>query len=159
MQTVIIDLDGICFDSAARLERCKDNEGKIDWDKAFSDKEIIQDPAIPGAAKSTHIIQRRFQLLYLTGRSDKCHKITAIALQAHGFFTRATMAMRKPDDFHPDHEIKAKKIQAYQEANYEFVAAIDDDYNGKLKPFYEDLGIPCFTSFAQFFESEIWKKK
>lgn len=156
MQTITIDIDGICFDPTARLERCKDEKGKIDWEKAFSDKEIIKDLPFRGAAKATHTIWKRFRFCYLTGRSQSCHEATLIALRRCGF-RLAPIEMRKRDDFRSDHEIKTERIKSFQENGFDFAAAIDDDYNGKLKPMYESLGIPCFTSFEEFFESEVWR--
>ena len=72
--------------------------------------------------------------------------------------------MRKREDLRPDHEVKRACIEVVQISEAAdsvvviFIAAIDDDYSGKLKLMYESLGIPCFTSFADFFATRFGMK-
>jgi hypothetical protein len=73
---VIVDIDGICFDPIERLNRCRKQDGKIDWARAFSNEEVIRDPIIPGASKAVYRISYSFAIIYLTGRSYKCEIAT-----------------------------------------------------------------------------------
>ena len=156
---VIIDIDGICFDPTDRLNRCKREDGTIDWHKAFSNEEVEKDPAIEGAAKATHRIDEFYWIVYMTGRSNCCFEATFQRLRDSNF-AFARVVMREQGDFRTDHELKRDCIEdmrIFEDAH--FVAAIDDDYGGRLKPMYESLGIVCFTSFEDFFASEIWQNK
>jgi hypothetical protein len=167
--TIIIDLDGVCFDAMPRLERCKDAQGKIDWDRAFSNEEVMLDAILPGAPENVSKINKQFEIIYLTGRSKRCFDGTLEALRRGHFPVptgfRSILEMRAIDDLRPDHEIKEETIKWLrmlplneETKYYNFIAAIDDDYSGKLKPMYEHLGIPCFLSFDEFFRNEIWKR-
>jgi len=169
MLTIIIDLDGICFNPAERLNRCKKDDGTIDWDRAFSNSEVMQDSVIAGAAEAVFsIADIGFGIIYLTGRGNRCLKATWDALYNNQFVMPSydvpmscRLEMRDYDDVRPDNEIKEERIKWLKmlplnepEKYYDLVAAVDDDYNGTLKPMYEALGIPCFTSFKEFFSSE-----
>jgi hypothetical protein len=165
--TIIIDLDGVCFDAMPRLERCKDASGIIDWNKAFSNEEVMLDPILPGASENVSKISHRFEIIYLTGRSKRCWVGTLAALRERHFPVpfglRNGLEMRGRDDLRPAYEVKEDNITwlrmlpLYEEKKYyHFIAAIDDDYSGILKPMYNRLGIPCFLSFDEFFRSEIW---
>jgi hypothetical protein len=159
MRTVIVDLDGVCFDPTDRLERCKDDSGNIDWERAFMDKEVIQDVPIPGAAKATLQISRRHPVIYMTGRSYYCHYATRLSLTVNGFASSFEgVIMRRLGDLRPDHEVKKEMILDRQDDN-EFIAVIDDDWSGKLKAMYEALDIPHFYTFNEFFESEVWNNE
>jgi hypothetical protein len=151
METVIVDIDGVCFDSTDRLDRCRDGL-TIDWKRAFSNKEVALDPPIKGAAGSTRIISRRYDIVYLTGRSETCREGTDEALRKHGF-AEGKLIMKAIDDYNPDHVFKSAEID--KEAQREFIASIDDDWSGKLKDMYEDRGIPHFYLFEEFFEGGI----
>tara|TARA_Y100000310_G_scaffold60643_1_gene55968 strand:+ start:326 stop:811 length:486 start_codon:yes stop_codon:yes gene_type:complete len=155
MKTVIIDLDGVCFDSIPRLERCKDETGQINWDRAFSDAEVSGDLPLVGAAEATRKIENEFMVIYLTGRSTKCMLSTIGSLGRYNFANKPVM-MRMSYDTRPDDKVKREHIENLKVWN--FVAAIDDDYSGKLKPMYESLGIPHFCTFEEFFQSAIWKE-
>jgi len=156
---VIIDIDGICFDPTDRLNRCKKEDGSIDWGKAFSNEEVRQDPVIEGAAEATQQIAEKYWIVYMTGRSYDCFEATFHRLRDSNF-AFARLVMREYGDLRPDYELKRNRIRdmrMFEAAD--FAAAIDDDYGGKLKPMYESLGIVCFTSFEDFFASEIWQNK
>lgn len=164
MKTIIIDLDGVCFDPTERLKRCRKEDGTIDWNRGFLNEEVIQDTVIHSAVNAVQEIAQQFEIFYLTGRSYKCEKATRTALWLKNDFPSGWLSMRVEGDTRPDDEIKKEKIEMTRSGFYEgvtshteIIAAIDDDYNGKLKPMYESLGIPCFTSFHQFWESEVWK--
>lgn len=162
MKAVIVDIDGICFDPTERLARCKNDNSTIDWNRAFSNEEIILDPVINGAPEAIDRIfsLNNVEIVFITGRSEKCRKVTEWSLDYNDMFNYADLFMRQENDFRHDHEIKAEIIKAYRIIYFknEIIAAIDDDYNGKLKPMYESLGIPCFLSFEDFFGSEVWKE-
>jgi len=159
MKAVIIDLDGICFDPTERLKRCKKEDGTIDWNKAFSPEQIVCDPVIEHSEHATWKIWEWYKIVYLTGRSNIARAANMISLFVNNDFAPGMLCMRKENDLRPDHQLKAEGIDFLKE-NYKmnFVAAIDDDYNGKLKPMYELLGIPCFLTFEIFFRSELWLK-
>lgn len=162
LKIVIVDLDGVCFDPIDRLNRCKDAEGNIDWERAFSNEEVAKDPVIEGAVKATRTIAKKYRLLYLTGRATSCFTATYEALEKHNFGEDIILPgkhrphflirMRKLDDIRPDDVIKKEQIEYRRKHGAEFLAAIDDDYNGQLKPMYENLGIPHYYNFNEFFE-------
>jgi len=166
MNTIIIDIDGICLDPTARLERCKDTKGVIDWERVFSNEEVSQDPPIEGAFEALGEIDEEssYHFIFITGRSDKCRDATENALLDSDdpiyACPWARIFMRKDGDTRPDYEIKKEFIEAYKIIFREdFIAAIDDDWSGNLKRMYESLGIPMFYSFDEFFQSDWWDKE
>jgi len=155
---VIIDIDGVLFDPTERLERCKEEGGIINWARAFSNEEVYQDPVIKGAPEAIQQINSRFRIIYLTGRSNNCVDATTERMREEGF-VKERIITRPSGDFTPDDKLKRESIEKLRFLyDYDFVAVIDDNYNGKLKPMYEALGIPCFLTFQDFFQSDIWKK-
>ena len=154
MKTIIIDIDGICFDPAGRLNRCRNEDGTTNWKRAHSNDEVAQDPVIEGAAEATKKIWRQFDIYYLTDRRKTCYDATLDALWKN-HFRDAPIEVRQYDDVRPELEMKAVRIKMLQEQGINLIAAIDDD--GTLKSMYETSGVPCFTSFKDFFESEVCK--
>jgi hypothetical protein len=155
-QYIIIDLDRICFDPTDRLERCKNSDGSIEWDRAFSNDEVYKDPVIEDAPRATQNIYSLYGIMYLTARSRSCFEATFGMMVVEGFAIDK-MKMRPLWDSRKDYEFKRDRIEfMLSHEHMDFIAAIDADWSGKLKPVYKELGIPCFTSFDEFFNSEIW---
>ena len=155
MNTILIDIDGICFDPTERLNRCKYPQGTTDWNRAFSNSEVIQDPMLPNANSKVMLIVRllthqyqSINVLYLTGRSTQCREATLSALNTYNF-TRAhhqTLLMREKEDIRPDVIVKADHIQQLNT----IIASIDDDYNGTLGPMYKEHKIPHYKSLDDY---------
>jgi len=127
----------------------------IDWEKAFSNKEIAQDPIIDGAIESTQRIASEYWIIYLTGRSEKCQEATFNAL-TNSAFGKGVLFMRQRNDIRPDEIIKRELIQSLQES-YQFIGAIDDDYSGRLQAMYEACNIPHVYTFDEFFNTNLVK--
>ena len=159
MNTIIIDIDGICLDPIPRLNRCKQDDGTIDWNRAFRNAEVIQDPMLPNANAKVMLIVKQLidrypsiHVIYLTGRSMSCREATLSAMGVMGF-TRChqqTLLMRKLGDTRPDAIIKSEYIDEMTEDT--FIAAIDDDYNGTLGPMYIEKNIPHYKSLDAYIE-------
>lgn len=158
MTTILIDIDGICLAPTDRLDRCKNPDGKTDWNRAFSNCEVIQDPMLPNANAKVILIVRllisKYQSInvyYLTGRSTQCREATLAVLNTFNF-TRAhyqTLLMREDKDIRPDVVIKAEHIDNLTEDT--IIAAIDDDdYHGTLGPMYVERNIPHYKSLDAY---------
>ena len=147
---IIVDIDGILFDPTARLERCKKLNNTIDWDKAFSNVEVINDPMLPNANAKLKLLSSLLSyvplIILMTGRSDACTDATIAAMVVNDICWD-TIEMRKTNDLRPDHEVKAEMIRLY--SNYTFLFAVDDDYNGGLTPMYNSFGIPVYYSLDE----------
>ena len=157
MNTILIDIDGICFDPLPRLDRCKKEDGSIDWGRAFSNSEVIQDPMLPNAsAKVLFIVRlltnkyRSINVYYLTGRSTQCREATLSVMGTMNFARcqEHAILMREDKDIRPDAVIKAEHIQQLTEDT--IIAAIDDDYNGTLGPMYASKNIPHYKSLDSY---------
>lgn len=166
MYTILMDIDGICFDPIERLNRCKNPDQSIDWDRAFSNAEVIQDPMLPNANAKVMLIIRlltsKYQsidiyylyqsidIYYLTGRSTQCREATLSALNTLNFMSAhyQTLLMRDLGDIRPDAIIKAEHIKRLTEDT--IIAAVDDDYNGTLGPMYTEHKIPHYKSLDDY---------
>ena len=157
MKTVIVDIDGVCFDPTERLARCSDGL-RMDWQRLFSNEEVATDKPIPLAAKRTRKIACKFDIMYLTGRAQSCYTATHNSFVMHEFggYSSSKLFMRASPDHRSGHLVKQEYIICQRNNGVEFVAAIDDDWSGMLKTMYESLGIPHFYNFEQFFASEVW---
>ena len=154
MKAIIIDIDGVCFDCTDRLNRCR-KDGEIDWKQAFCNSEVIRDPVFPNAAAKVRLIAELFpdvRIVYMTGRSDVCRLATRAALKTHNFPEWSSLYMRSHIDYRPDTEVKAGLIDELRNgiAQLTFVAAIDDNYDGKLSIMYESMGIDWFISLDSY---------
>ncbi len=148
MVAVVIDIDGVLFNGEPRYERHTKN-GETDWDAAYDNKEVAADPVIPGAPAHTRRIAEQFNIIYITGRSEISRKGTLESLRKHNF-AKGKLRMRGRQDVRSAEKVKESWIK---KTHYLFIAAIDDDENGKLRDMYEKLGISHFFSFNAFFEA------
>lgn len=161
MKIIIVDIDGVCFSPTARLERCKDADGNIDWERAFNDDEVIQDPPIKGAKEATEkIVVGGFKIAYMTGRSQSCERGTFWSLEKNRFASCIQLYMRLKGDTREDYRVKTDMIVMHRLMGMdEFCAAVDDDWSGNLRPMYIDLGIPHFYTFDELFQDERFDNK
>lgn len=169
---VLIDLDGVCFNSLDRLIRCSIGDyavmpykpetrvsevtgihairGEFDWNKVFSNEEVRKDSVITNAPIYTKEIASYYDIIYLTSRSDNCKKGTLENLIGNDF-AKGLLWMRKHGDYRPSSVVKNELIIEHEyKLNAPIVAAIDDDYDGKLKVMYKSLGIPHFYTLWDF---------
>jgi hypothetical protein len=146
MKSIIVDLDGICFDADERIKRHTHPDGTIDWDGAYKNTEIENDPIIPGAPEATQQIAERYEIVYITGRSEICRLGTLSALRKHDF-TEGLLCMRGRFDIRSGAIVKREWINKLPN---DFMAAVDDDK--KLREMYLDCELIHFFGFEELFE-------
>lgn len=154
LATIIVDIDDVCFNAKARIAR-HTKDGKTNWNAAYVNEEVEKDPVIAGAPADTRRIAEQFNIVYLTGRSEKCRKATQEALQKNNF-AKGRLVMRGREDKYESATVKRTWID---KLSYLFIAAVDDDDSGKLHAMYENCNIPHFISFAALFHSQIWQEE
>ena len=156
LRAAIIDIDRVLFDPMPRLEACRDSYfvrlssyRRIDWPLAFSyfirlsSDEMVRkyDKPIPGAAEWVQkIAGQGLMIVYLTERSETCREATTQMLKEFGMLSGTEehnapygqIVMRSLGDKRSEAIIKKVHIRRLKLAGYNFIFAVDDDYNGSL---------------------------
>jgi len=150
-KAVIVDLDGVAFNDRPRFSAATEKwdgesvvkKEKINWDIVFDNELVAKDPPIEGAPEATQRLQKDYTIVYLTTRSEVCEDGTRQALTSNGFaIDGAILSMRGKKDRRSSHVVKREAInELREELDLDFIAAVDDDFDGSLKPMYEGEGI------------------
>ena len=110
---LVVDLDGTLCDSSHRVHFLE-QEPK-DWDSFYAG--IADDPInwhIDKLVKCCYYEEdSQYDLVFLTGRSDKHRKITEDWLFEHGYYSDMyDLFMRTTNDWRPDHIVKLELAKA-----------------------------------------------
>ena len=126
----VFDIDGVLANCEHRLHYLKDK----DYDKFYSEKEMLEDYAIAGGVSLLkNLYNEPFTaIIFLTGRPYKTEAWTRRWLKWRVRFENAefaTMLMRKNHDYRPSDVVKVETFQKYLEENpYRGeILFIDDD--------------------------------
>ncbi|KAA0921511.1 phosphatase domain-containing protein [Streptomyces apricus] len=117
----LFDLDGTLADSAHR-QRFLERRPK-DWDAFFA--AAPQDPPLAEGVALALEYARECEVLYLTGRPERCREDTAAWIAAQDL-PEGRILMRRDDDRRPARRTKLEKLRALAEGR-EVRVLVDDD--------------------------------
>lgn len=110
MKKIIVDIDGTCSNAAHRLHFIQNKPA--DWD-AFHDN--VHADAVHGDIRAlVSLIARStlgVEILYVTGRMERCREDTEHWLYQHAF-PQGLLYMRKNKDYRQDYIIKSETADA-----------------------------------------------
>lgn len=118
----VVDIDGVLADVRHRLHLVKSSPR--DWD-AFFDAAVFDGVLSQGRAWIEEALASGLDIVYLTGRPERCRAATQDWLTEHGF-PAATLLMRSDRDRRP---ARLLKVQALVELrrSMEVKSFLDDD--------------------------------
>jgi hypothetical protein len=117
-----IDLDGVVADVRHRLSYVE--RRPKDWDAFFA--AAVDDPVLPeGRAVVSRLVAEGHEIVYVTGRPERCRRDTERWLRDHGF-PEARLIMRGDRDHRPSRVIKLEVLRRLARKK-PVVAAVDDD--------------------------------
>lgn len=136
MSYVIVDIDGTCSDPTHRLHHIA---GKPkNWD-AFHDE--VGDDAVHGdICKIVWALAKCAQIVYMSGRMERCRHDTLRWLAKHGF-PLAELHMRMDGDYRPDYVVKSELADALGFSKDTVLCAIDD--RQQVVDMWRKRGIRC----------------
>ncbi|WP_413760047.1 hypothetical protein [Streptomyces sp. MMBL 11-3] len=117
----VFDLDGTLADSAHR-QRFLERRPK-DWDAFFA--AAPQDPPLAEGVALALEYARECEVLYLTGRPERCREDTAAWIAAQDL-PEGRILMRRDDDRRPARRTKLEKLRALARGR-EVRVLVDDD--------------------------------
>lgn len=141
-KAIIIDLDGTLCNAEHRLEHIQ--KTPKDWETFFSLSHLDQPNEWCLDLIQCLYESGRYEILFVTGRSERDRQMTFDWLVKHLPFIRqehiwANLAMRGKEDRRPDHLVKGELYRDRLYPSYRVMMAIDDrEDNTKL---WRSLGI------------------
>lgn len=85
MTTLFCDIDNTINNHFERIQRWTKN-GKCNWKKAFSYKEIMKDKVLPGSIEVIEKLSTKYKIVFLTARNfGHAYKVTKDWLDEKGF--------------------------------------------------------------------------
>lgn len=118
----VVDIDGVIADVRHRLHFVKGSPR--DWD-GFFDAAAFDGVLSQGRAWIDEALASDLDIVYLTGRPERCRAATQDWLAEHGFPT-ATLLMRGDRDRRPARLLKVQALVELQRS-MEVVSFLDDD--------------------------------
>ena len=118
----VLDIDGVLADVRHRLHHL--DQRPKDW-TAFFDA-APDDPVLPEGLALARELVTGHEVLYLTGRPERCRGDTEAWLAAHGF-PAARLLMRSGRDRRPARVTKIEKLRALESERPVAVLVDDDD--------------------------------
>ncbi|MFZ0323126.1 MAG: hypothetical protein WAN48_03220, partial [Actinomycetes bacterium] len=117
----VLDIDGVLADVRHRLHHLQSRPK--DW-VAFFDAAPADPPLIDGVTLA-HQLAAEHEVVYLTGRPERCRQDTLEWLKTHGLPT-GRLLMRRDDDRRPARFTKVATLRQLQ-AERTVATMIDDD--------------------------------
>jgi hypothetical protein len=103
----IVDIDGVLADVRHRVHFVQSRPK--DWDAFFA--AAPQDALLPQGLARARDLAQRADLVYLTGRPERCRADTEAWLAAHDF-PEGRLLMRPDDDRRPARRFKLEQVRA-----------------------------------------------
>lgn len=157
MKYIVFDIDGVLADCSHRLHYIQ-GEDK-DYDKFYSDDEILKDKVLKNGKTLFHAIERsisedcrnehyynergefsKIRIVSITGRNEKCRSATEKWLWDNIINTAISIYMRPTNDYRPAHEVKKDLIEKHIDFE-NILFAFDDD---QVNEMYKKHGITCY---------------
>jgi predicted secreted acid phosphatase len=138
---IIFDLDGTLANIDKRRKKATKPNGKLNWEKFFSDELIKKDsPNIPVIQTAKLFHQNGFKIYVLSGRSDNTKDVTTKWLKRFDI-PYDLLKMRAKNDTRPDEIIKKEFISELSIIENIFLVFDDRD---KVVKMWRSLQLPCF---------------
>jgi phosphoglycolate phosphatase-like HAD superfamily hydrolase len=130
-----VDLDGVVADVRHRLHHIE--RRPKDWDAFFA--AAVDDPVLPeGRAVVEELVGRGHELVWLTGRPERCRRDTVDWLRRNGL-PAGRLFMRREGDRRPARMTKLAILRALSRERPVAVAVDDDD---EVVQVLRDAGFP-----------------
>jgi phosphoglycolate phosphatase-like HAD superfamily hydrolase len=117
----VVDIDGVVADVGHRLHHIA--RRPKDWDAFFA--AAPDDPPHPEGLAVVARLEADHEIVYLTGRPERCRADTEAWLNAHGLGGRP-LHMRPAGTFEPAAEVKLARLRQLAAAR-EVAVVVDDD--------------------------------
>jgi len=92
------DIDSTINDHWKRIQR-NTVDGKCNWDKAFSEEEVMKDSPLPGAREAIEYLSKYYDVIFLTARAfENAESITKAWLSANNFVYYKLIVVNKSID-------------------------------------------------------------
>lgn len=117
----VLDIDGVLADVRHRLRHLESTPK--DWSAFFA--EAPDDPVLAEGHSLAHELAGSHELLYLTGRPERCRDDTQTWLARHGF-PSGRLLMRSDTDRRPARFTKVERLRLL-EAERGVAVLVDDD--------------------------------
>ena len=153
MKSIVFDIDGVLADCSHRLHYMQ--KPIKDYDKFYSDKEILKDKVLKNGQMLFNAIDRsieedyrsksgeleKVRIAFITGRNESCRFATKKWLWDNITNLTVGLRMRPTNDWRPAHEVKKTLIERYIGFENILFAFDDDD---KVNEMYKKHGIICY---------------
>jgi len=116
-----VDLDGVLADVRHRLHHLQSQPKN--WEAFFAD--APEDPLLPEGRAVVEKLAAGHEIVYLTGRPERCRHDTMNWLAAHDLPT-GRLLMRRDSDHRPSRLMKAQAVQRLAR-DAEVAICVDDD--------------------------------
>lgn len=117
----VLDIDGVLADVRHRLHHVEARPK--DWDSFFAD--APQDPLLPEGLELALNLTTTHEILYLTGRPERCRRDTQAWLDKFGF-PPGQLLMRSQTDRRPARITKVERLNGLQQDRH-IAMFVDDD--------------------------------
>lgn len=121
---VIVDIDGVLADASWRQHLLDTPGRRRNWD-AFFDA-AADDPPLHAAITALARFDHDTQVVLVTGRPARLAELTAGWLDRHGA-RWDLLVLRRGGDHRPAPQFKVRVLEALRGAEFEVLAAFDDD--------------------------------
>lgn len=117
----VVDLDGVLADVRHRLHHVR--SAPKDWDAFFAD--AVDDPLLQQGHETVSRLAEVFDIVYLSGRPERCRRDTMVWLEEHGLPTGEVL-LRRPGDHRPAKLLKVEALDRLS-AERRIAVLVDDD--------------------------------
>jgi len=98
MNKLFCDIDSTINNHWERIQRFT-SSGRCDWNKAFSEKEVMKDIPIPGAREALKQLSKKYEIHFLTARPfDNAYNITKAWLDKNKFEYKSIVVVKESID-------------------------------------------------------------
>ncbi len=144
-EAVVFDLDGVLSDAVGRqhfLER-----GRRDWESFF--EACGDDPVIEEVARLLELLDRRLQVILLTGRPIRVQPQTLAWLDRYGL-RWDLLVMRSRGDYAQVTLFKREVVDELRQYGFDLRLALEDDPNNFAM--YHSVGVPCVYIHSGYYD-------
>ncbi len=148
----IFDIDGTIADCSHRLHHIQppfglvhfepgETEWKPDWDTFYS--LCVNDKPIDNVCHLLRVLQRDFEIIFITGRSEKFRNHTTEWLKRQlGSFAEYHLFMRADGDHRPDYVIKKEIYDEHIKDKFNVLGVFED--RDQVVKMWRELGLTCY---------------
>ncbi len=147
-EAVVFDIDGVLSDAAGRQHFLEGGGGRRrDWDGFFA--ACGDDPLIDEVARLLELLDRRLQILLLTGRPIWVQPQTLAWLERY-HLRWDVLVMRDTGDYSAAREFKRQTVRHLRDHGFDLRLALEDD--PRNREMFHDEGLPCIYIHSGYYE-------